>query len=489
MKDPQSKTYWLETYGCQMNKAESGYLEYELQSRGWLPVREPEEAQVVILNTCSVRKTAEDRIWGRLGFFKAQKKHQAFRLVLMGCMSERLKEEILNQAPHVDLLVGNFQKHRRVDVLEQGDWVPEAIAQGSARSAQRRSLQESPREANREPLQEPHQEAHLIDPGEYRFAERHSLSGFQAYLPIMHGCNNFCTYCIVPYVRGSEISRSPESILEEIRRIQAPDPESGQTVREITLLGQNVNSYRYREQDGEMLTFAGLLRRIMPVLRDRTWLRFLTSHPKDMSPEMIELIASEPALCPHIHLPVQHGSNRILQAMGRKYTREQYLDLVARIRKTIPEASITTDILIGFPGESEQDYNLTLELMRQVRFEDAFTYRYNPREGTRAFELGDDVPEEVKQERLSGVIDLQRRITREVRQDRLGSVVEVLAERISKKNAGELLARSERDEMVVFPGSPQQIGTFVRVRLQSLRGSTFRAVSAEAGRPSVAGES
>jgi len=470
MKTHRRKTYWLETYGCQMNKAESGYLEYELQNHGWFPVQAPEEAQVVILNTCSVRKTAEDRIWGRLGFFKAQKKTHAFRLVLMGCMSERLKEEILNEAPHVDLLVGNFQKHRLVDVLEHGDTVPEAIAEGSGRNAQRR------------PRAEVHQEAHLIDSGEYRFAERHSVSGFHAYLPIMHGCNNFCTYCIVPYVRGSEVSRNPESILAEISRIQTPEHTTGQMIREITLVGQNVNSYRYRNQDGTTLTFPALLRRIVPVLQDRTWLRFITSHPKDMSAELIDLIATEPALCPHIHLPVQHGSSRILQAMGRRYTREQYLDLVARIRKTIPEVSLTTDILIGFPGESEEDYGLTLELMRTVRFEDAFMYRYNPREGTRAFELGDDVPEKVKKERLSGVIDLQRRITREVKNDKLGRIVEVLVEGISKKNEGELLARTERDEMVVFPGSPQQIGSFVRVRLNNLQGSTFRAELIEAGR-------
>jgi tRNA-2-methylthio-N6-dimethylallyladenosine synthase len=219
----------------------------------------------------------------------------------------------------------------------------------------------------------------------------------------------------------------------------------------------------------------------VPVLQDRTWLRFLTSHPKDMSDELIELIAAEPALCRHIHLPVQHGSNRILQAMGRKYTREHYLDLVERIRKTIPEVSLTTDILIGFPGEGEEDYRLTLELMQQVQFEDAFTYRYNPREGTRAFELKDDVPESLKQERLSEVIDLQRRITREVKKGKLGRVVEVLIEGVSKKNAEELLARTEGDEMAVFPGSPQWIGTFARVRLQSLRGSTFRAEIIEAG--------
>ncbi|MCK5006566.1 MAG: tRNA (N6-isopentenyl adenosine(37)-C2)-methylthiotransferase MiaB [Spirochaetales bacterium] len=456
----RNKTYWLETYGCQMNKAESGFLEYELQERGWSQAGSPAEAEVVVLNTCSVRKTAEDRIWGRLGFFKAEKKRHAFRLVVMGCMSERLKQEILDDAPQVDLLVGNFQKHRLVDVLEHGDEAPVADRSSNRRSPHHRSV---------------HQEAHLVDPGEYRFAERHSLSGFQAFLPIMHGCDNFCTYCIVPYVRGSEVSRSPESIIEEIRRLQSPtDDPTRQVVREITLLGQNVNSYSYREGDRTIVSFSELLRRVVPILQDKTWLRFLTSHPKDMSVELIELIAAETALCRHIHLPVQHGSDRILEAMGRKYTRGHYLALVEKIRKTIPEVSLTTDILIGFPGETEEDYRLTLELMKEVRFDDAFTYRYNPREGTKAFELGDDVPEAVKQERLSGVIELQRRISRAGKRRKLGTVVEVLVEGVSKKSSAELLARTEGDEMVVFPGSPDRIGSFVRVRLKPLEGSTLR---------------
>ncbi|UCF97128.1 MAG: tRNA (N6-isopentenyl adenosine(37)-C2)-methylthiotransferase MiaB [Spirochaetaceae bacterium] len=457
--NPNRKTYWLETYGCQMNKAESGFLEHELQQHGWIAAQSPADAEAVILNTCSVRKTAEDRIWGRLGFFKSQKKKHSFRLVLLGCMSERLKEEVLNEAPHVDLLVGNFQKHRLVDVLEREDEVP-AGSPGDELPFARRARQE----------------AQLVDPGEYRFAERHSLSGFQAFVPIMHGCNNFCTYCIVPYVRGSEVSRSPETILAEIHRLQSPSDLSEQAVREITLLGQNVNSYRYRDQGGATVSFPALLRTILPELRYRTWLRFLTSHPKDMSGELIELIAAEPALCRHIHLPVQHGSDRILEAMGRKYTRSRYLDLVELIRKTIPEVSLTTDILIGFPGESEEDFRLILELMEQVRFEDAFTYRYNPREGTKAFELGDDVPEAVKQERLRQVIDLQRQITRYGKKRKIGKVVEVLIEGVSKKNPEELLARTEGDDMVVFPGSPQRIGRFIRVRLDTLQGSTFRAV-------------
>jgi tRNA-2-methylthio-N6-dimethylallyladenosine synthase len=471
-----------------MNKAESGVLECELRRRGWLPASAPADAEAVILNTCSVRKTAEDRIWGRLGFFKAEKKDHCFRLVLMGCMTERLKERILNGAPHVDLLVGNFQKHRLAEVLDREDAMPALVgsagssaAGGSAGASSAGAGSTSASLcAGSEESTSLFRQAHLLAPGEYRFGERHCLPGFRAFVPIMHGCNNFCTYCIVPHVRGPEVSRSPESIIDEIQSLQSPEDPAEQAVREITLLGQNVNSYRYRGEQGRILTFPSLLRQILPMLRERTWLRFLTSHPKDMSEELIELIASEPALCRHIHLPVQHGSDRILEAMGRKYTRKTYLDLVDRIRKTIPEVSLTTDILIGFPGETEQDYRLTLELMREVRFEDAFTYRYNPREGTKAFELGDDVPEEAKQERLQGVIDLQRRITREMKMHKLGKVVEALVEGVSKKNAAELLARTEGDEMVVFPGSPQRIGSFARIRLMGLRGATFWGEPTEA---------
>ncbi len=455
MTEPGSppKTYWLETYGCQMNKAESGFLEYELHKRGWRSAACPDQARVVVLNTCSVRKTAEDRIWGRLGFYKAEKRRHPFRLVFMGCMSERLKGQILEQAPHIDILVGNFQKHRLPELLE------EDICN---------SAQDMPERGG------PHQEVHLIEAGEYRFAERHALSGFRAFLPIMHGCNNFCTYCIVPYVRGPEVSRDPDSILAEMRKLQ-----QAEGVREITLLGQNVNSYRYREDGGRIVTFPTLLHRVLAVLQPRTWLRFLTSHPKDVSPELIELIAAAPALCRHIHLPVQHGSDRILAAMGRKYTRSQYLDLVERIRNFIPEVSLTTDILIGFPGESKEDYRRTLELMEEVRFDDAFTYRYNPREGTRAFELGDDVPDEVKKKRLGEVIELQRNITRERRSRRVGDTVDVLVESVSKKSPKELLGRTESDLMVVFPGSIERVGSFCRVELLRLQGATFRGREVE----------
>jgi len=430
--------YWLETYGCQMNKAESGALALELRELGWQPADAIEQAELVILNTCSVRATAEDRIWGRLGFYRAEKKRAAgrgrtFRLVLMGCMAERLKGEILEQAPHVDLLVGTFQKHRLRDALEEDFQVP---AGGPSRPS-------------------------LTALDSYHFAARHTDAGFRALVPIMHGCDNFCSYCIVPHVRGPEVSRSPDGILAEIAGLEG--------AREITLLGQNVNSYRHGELD-----FPGLLRRALSALRPAVWLRFLTSHPKDFSPRLIGLLAERSALCRHVHLPVQHGADAVLTRMGRGYTRAGYLALAGRIRKEVPEVVLTTDILIGFPGETEEDFRVTLELMEQVQFDDAFTYRYNPRRGTKAFELPDDVPDRVKQARLAEVIRLQRQITRGRRLARVGREVPVLVEAVSRKDAGELLARTEGDETVVFPGPSQRVGRFTRVRLLHLAGSTFR---------------
>jgi tRNA-2-methylthio-N6-dimethylallyladenosine synthase len=445
------KSYWLETYGCQMNKAESGSLELGLQERGWRPAGNLDEAELVILNTCSVRATAEERVWGRLGFFKAQKARAArrgrrLRVVLLGCMGERLKAELLAQAPHVDVLAGTFQKHLLLEALEE-----EPRAEGDVGPSAERPTALSL--TGREP---------------YRFAARHSPGQpgeFRVFLPIMHGCDNFCAYCIVPYVRGPEVSRDPRSILEELAQLKAAG------VREITLLGQNVNSYRHGELD-----FTGLLERLLPELPqspEPTWLRFLTSHPKDLSPRLVALLARGGALCRQLHLPVQHGSDRVLQAMGRGYTPGAYLSLAEGLRKEVPELVLTTDILIGFPGETEEDFRLTLELMEQVQFDDAFTYRYNPREGTRAYLLADDVPGEVKQERLSEVIRLQRRISSRRRLERLGRLVPVLVEAPSKRG-GDLLARTEGDETVVFPGPLELIGHFTQVRLRELSGHTFR---------------
>ncbi len=451
--------YWIETYGCQMNKAESTALENGMLDQGWSPASRAEEADLVILNTCSVRETAEERVRGRIGSYRALKKRQPFTLVVMGCMAERLKDRLRGEAPEVDLVVGTFQKQSFLRLLrslspDPGPPPSEAPV-GSGESAPTGSAAPGPAGT---PAVE----------GCYEFASLHAREGdSKAFVPIMHGCDNFCSYCIVPYVRGREVSRDPEEVFAELEQLFS------QGVREVTLLGQNVNSYRFPTRNG-VLDFPGLLEGLFRRFPHAPWVRFLTSHPKDFSPRLIRTMAEHRSLCRHIHLPVQHGSDAILAAMNRKYTREEYIRLVRSIREALPGVSIGTDILIGFPGETEEDFRLTLDLMEELRFDDAFTYHYNPREGTRAFGMPDTVPREIKLERLDRVIRLQRKTTRERRKERLGGVETVLVEGVSRKREGELLARTEKDDMVVFPGRPDAIGGFARVRLAELRGNTFR---------------
>jgi tRNA-2-methylthio-N6-dimethylallyladenosine synthase len=421
-----------------MNKAESNALIQKMTENGWKPADTPDQAELVILNTCSVRATAESRVRGRIGYYKSLKQKHPHTLVLMGCMAERLKDTLKEEEPSIDLVVGTFQKEAFLHTVLDPCW----------ESSSSEGL-------------------NLEDQGSYRFASKHSLEGeFKAFVPIMHGCNNFCSYCIVPYVRGREISRSPEEIFQELTDLQ----QKG--IQEIILLGQNVNSYRY-EGEGVLLDFPGLLRRIVNKFPQIGWIRFLTSHPKDLSDEMIRCLEEIPQLCKHLHLPVQHGSSRILSRMNRKYTREEYLYLVEKIRNRIPEISLTTDILIGFPGETEKDFLDTVNLLETVRFDDAFTYYYNPREGTQAYEMEDSVPRPVKLERLGKIIDLQKRIGKENKEQRIGRRVKVLVEEVSKIKNTELLARTERDEMVVVPGPQEWIGNFRWVVLTELKGNTF----------------
>jgi tRNA-2-methylthio-N6-dimethylallyladenosine synthase len=305
----------------------------------------------------------------------------------------------------------------------------------------------------------------------FAFSSSHHEEGrFRSFVPIMHGCNNFCSYCIVPYVRGREISRDPASIKNEIRLL------AGRGVREITLLGQNVNSYRW-EGNGGTLEFPDLLELIAreTVGTPIGWVRFLSANPKDFSLRTIAVMAENPVFCRHLHLCVQHGSDRVLAAMNRRYTRESYLDLTREIRKAMPDLSFSTDILVGFPGETEADLEETLSLMEEVRFLYAYMYHYNPREGTAAFNLSGRIPEAVKRERLSRVIALQKKHTREMLKSRLGMKEKVLIEGISRKNADELITRTEKDEMAAVPGSPALIGSFAELTLSSLRGNTFRA--------------
>jgi tRNA-2-methylthio-N6-dimethylallyladenosine synthase len=309
----------------------------------------------------------------------------------------------------------------------------------------------------------------------FSFSELHyeNESPYKAFVPIMHGCNNFCSYCIVPYVRGREVSRSPGSILDELHVLA----EKG--VCEVTLLGQNVNSYRREGSDAS--DFPSLLEKIAEALEGTSIkrLRFISSHPKDLSDETIAVMARHSVFCRSLHLPVQHGSNRILAAMNRHYTGEDYLALVKKLRTAMPDINLTTDILIGFPGETEEDVQKTLALMEEVRFGSAFMYHYNPREGTAAYALEGRIPDAVKKERLGRIIALQKRHTQEHLRQRLdkskhGSRENVLIEGISKKNADELIGRLDSEETVVFKGKPSLIGSFAEVKLLSLKGNTFR---------------
>lgn len=417
-----------------MNTAESNAIIADLKNKEWKEADSAETADFVLLNTCSVRQTAENRIWGRIGYYKHLKESRDFTLAVTGCMAERLKEEIKKKTPAVDMIIGNFEKERLTEYLDNIEiWKDNTVADG-----------------------------------EYNFRELHlAENDFKAMVPIMHGCNNFCTFCIVPFVRGREVYRSPESIIKEIKELELKG------VKEITLLGQNVNSYKYI-QKGVDLDFTGLLKLILSKTKTPGWIRFMSSHPKDVSGDLIDLIADNDRLCNHIHLAVQHGSDKILKRMNRRYTRSEFIALSQKMKHRIPDISITTDLLIGFPGETIEDLELTKELMKEIKFNDAFTYYYNPREGTKAYNYTDNIEDKEKLKRLDEIIKIQRQISHNLKTDRVGQTVKVLVESVSRKNSKELLARTEKNEMVVFPGNKNIIGTFKNIQLISLGGNTFK---------------
>ena len=446
-----------------MNVAESASVEQLFISRGWKKSSSAQIADVVVINTCSIRKTAEDRIVGRLGWYAGLKKVRECRpdaktkfmeeaaefvkdgpkpliLIFMGCMAERLLNSVKKDWPFIDYVVGTFAKSHFSEIAS-------AIEEG--------------------------REAFTPDDTEaYKFATTSYEQGnFETFVPIMHGCNNFCTYCIVPYVRGREISRPVAEILKEL------DILNGYGVKDITLLGQNVNSYHGIDENGNDVNFAGLLKRIAVHLRETKsnigWVRFMSSHPKDFTDDVIDVIASEPVICRHIHLPVQHGSSEVLKRMNRRYTREHYLEVIKKIKERIPDVSLTTDIMMGFPGETEEDVELTLDLMKTVRYESAMMYYYNPREGTPAAKM-EQIPEEIRKERLQRVIDLQMIHTDEEMRKQVGKTEQVLVEGVSKDNPDELLGKTARNEKVSFEASKSLIGKFVQVEIESLNGHTFK---------------
>jgi len=424
--------YLVLTYGCQMNEHDSEVMAGILEEMGYRPAKRREEADVILVNTCCVRETAENKIYGLLGEFRRLKMNRPGLIIgVGGCMTqqEAAAKKIRDRFPYIDLIFGTHNLPRLRELIEQAKESRRTVVELLDRS-------------------EPAPEGLPI----------RRASAVKAWVVITFGCNNFCTYCIVPYVRGRECSRPPENILAEIRDLAA------QGYKEVTLLGQNVNSYG-RDLPGNV-DFAGLLTEVNQIEGIKR-IRFTTSHPRDFTPRLIEVIARGEKICEHIHLPVQAGSNRILRMMNRGYTREDYLALVEKIREAIPEAALTTDIMVGFPGETDEDFAQTLDLVERVRFNSAFMFIYNIRPGTPAARLPNQVKDEVKRARIKTLIEKQNQITKEININEEGKIYRLLVDGESKTNPQMLSGRTRTNKLVIFPGPPELVGKFVDVRITS----------------------
>lgn len=414
---------YIQTYGCQMNEYDSEIISGLFKERGYSLSSHPEEANLIILNTCYVRNKVKHKIYSKLGEIgKLKKKNPELLLGVCGCLAQKEAEEIVAQAPYIDFVVGTFNFHRLPQIVEK------------VRKNQQRIV-----EIDKEGI---------FPEGLPKLRKRK----FSAYIPVMRGCNNFCTYCIVPFVRGRERSRLCEDILKEIEKL------SREGCKEVILLGQNVNSYLSEGKD-----FADLLTEVNNV-EGIERIRFTTSHPKDLSEKLIERMKLK-KVCEHLHLPLQAGSNRVLQRMRRGYTRERYEEIVKKVREAIPGISLTTDLIVGFPGEKEEDFEETLEVIERIKFDGAFTFCYSPVKGTEAAEFEDQVPDEVKKERLRRLIKVQQRITEEKNELLVGQKLEVLVEKVSKKNPEELQGRTHTNKIVVFKGKKELIGTLIGVKI------------------------
>jgi len=437
------KHLYIETYGCQMNVADTEVVASVMKMAGYDMADAVEDADAVLLNTCSIRDNAEQKILSRLQYLRSLRRKRAASglgliIGVIGCMAERVKDELVS-SEGVDLVAG---PDAYLDL-------PALFA--SVESGEKAvNVQLSTTETYRDIIPA------RIGPGR--------VSGF---VSIMRGCNNFCSYCIVPYTRGRERSREPQSILAEVADLR----ERG--FSEATLLGQNVNSYRYEGAEGEITDFASLLSMVAKSAPDMR-VRFTTSHPKDMSDEILTVIASKPNVCRHIHLPVQSGSNSVLKSMNRKYTREWYLDRIAAIRRIIPGCGISTDLFTGFHDETEEDFQQTLSLMREVGFDSSFMFKYSERPGTFASQhLPDNVPEDVKIDRLNRMIALQNELSAESNRRDVGKDFAVLVEGVSKRSKEQMVGRTETGKAVVFSRGNARIGQIVTVNIVSSTSATL----------------
>ena len=432
-------TYCVVTYGCQMNSHDSEKLEGMLAEMGMTKAESRETADFVIFNTCCVRDNAQRRALGNVVWLKELKKTRPELMVAVcGCMMQQkgMGEQILRQYPFVDLAFGTHNLYRFAQLMLQ------------AVQSHRRVVE-------------------VIQEDEGSIPEDlpvHRSSPYHAYITIMYGCNNFCSYCIVPYVRGRERSRASARILEEARQLKADG------VKEIMLLGQNVNSYGL-DVEGE-LSFAQLLAKLDEVGIER--IRFMTSHPKDISDELIDVIANSKHICHALHLPVQHGSTRVLESMNRRYSREKYLSRVQAIRAKIPDMSLTTDLIVGYPGETEDEFEETCSLVNEVGYDSAFTFIYSPRIGTRAADMPDQIPEKESSRRIQKLIAIQKENTRKNYAAYIGQVHSVLVDEASKRDENQMAGKNEYNITVNFPGDPSLIGQIVRVKIISAGESTLR---------------
>ena len=428
----KNKVY-IETYGCQMNLADTEIVLGILQNNGYGVTKHAEEADIILVNTCSIRENAEQRIYGRLGNFKTIKDQKPDLIVgVLGCMAERLRKDLVEKKRIVDVVVGPDEYRRLpelIDVAFNGD---KGIG------------------------------VKLSKTETYDDILPHREDGLQAWISVMRGCDKFCTFCVVPYTRGRERSRSLESVVEEVKQL------SGRGFKEVTLLGQNVNSYNDKQND-----FADLLSACAQVDGSMR-IRFTTSHPQDLSDKLLYTIAENPNICNYIHLPVQSGSNKILELMNRTYTIEHYLELVEKARKIIPGVSFSTDIISGFPTETFEDHVMTLDVMREVRYDGAYMFKYSPREGTKAYRITDDVSEETKAKRLQEIINLQQQISFELNQELIGKEEVVLIEGFSKKSDQFLSGRTDSNKVVIIPLEPTiKPGDYVKVKINRATSATL----------------
>jgi tRNA-2-methylthio-N6-dimethylallyladenosine synthase len=429
----QKNKIYIETYGCQMNLADTEIVIGILGEKGYSLTQDANDADLVLINTCSIRENAEQRVYGRLGNFKNLKNSKPDLVVgILGCMAERLRKDLVEQKKIVDLVVGPDEYRRLPELIDMAYNGDKGIGVKLSRTET------------------------------YDDITPHREDGLQAWLSVMRGCDKFCTFCVVPFTRGRERSRAINSVVDEVREL------SKRGFKEITLLGQNVNSYLNENKD-----FADLLAACAEI-DSSIRIRFTTSHPQDLSDKLLYTIAENPNICNYIHLPVQSGSDRILELMNRTYTIDHYLKLIDKARKIIPGVSFSTDIIAGFPTETYEDHIKTLDVMREVRYDGAYMFKYSPREGTKAFKMKDDVPEKNKSKRLQEVIGLQQQISFEINQELIGTVEAVLVEGLSKKSDKFYAGRTDTNKVVIFPGDAAiKTGSYVNVRINRATQATL----------------